>query len=219
LGAVALAVITVALRLPGGSRGRHRVDYLGAALIAAAAACLVLLSSWGGTLYAWNSPVIAALVVGAVILITALIAVERRAVEPVLPLYLFRRPVFSVCSAIGFAVGFTMFGAMAFIPLYLQVVHGATATMSGLYLWPMVAGTLITSIGSGRLISRTGRYRVFPVAGTALTSVALLLLSTMDAGTGSIAIGLRLLLLGLGLGMVTQVLVLVVQNTVDYRDL
>lgn len=219
LGAVALAVITVALRLPGGPRGRHRVDYLGAALIAAAAGCLVLLSSWGGTLYAWNSPAIATLAVSAVILIAALIVVERRAAEPVLPLYLLRHSVFAVCSAIGFAVGFTLFGAMAFLPLYLQVVHGVTATMSGLYLWPMVIGTLITSVGSGRLISHTGHYRVFPIAGTALTSIALLLLSTMDADTGSVAIGLRLLLLGLGLGMVTQVLVLVVQNTVDYRDL
>ncbi|MCG5220404.1 MFS transporter [Streptosporangium soli] len=218
IGAVALFVIMAALRSTG-RRERHTIDYLGTFLIAAAATCLVLLTSWGGIEYAWDSPMIIGLGVAALVLVAVWIRTERLAAEPVLPLRLFRVPTFAMCSAIGFVVGFAMFGALTFIPLFLQVVQGVTPTLSGLYMWPMVLGMLGSSVTSGRLITRTGRYRIFPILGTALTAVALFLLSTMDPETSTTTMGFFFLLLGLGLGLVMQVLVIVVQNSVGYEDL
>jgi EmrB/QacA subfamily drug resistance transporter len=218
LGIVALAVITAVLRTPG-RRERHRIDYLGTLLIASVAVCLVLLTSLGGVTVPWASPQIAGLAVGAVVLLLAWIRTERRAAEPVLPLRLFRMPVFAVCSAIGFVVGFAMFGTLTYIPLFLQVVRGVTPTLSGVNLLPMVIGMLAGSITSGQLISRTGRYRKFPITGTFVTALALFLLSTMGTGTPAWLTSLYFLVLGLGLGLVMQVLVIVVQSSVGYEDL
>jgi EmrB/QacA subfamily drug resistance transporter len=218
IGVVALVVIAIVL--PGTStRSKHRIDYAGALLLAAAATCLVLLTSWGGTQYAWDSPVIIGLAVLAVLLAFGWWLSARRAAEPVLPLRLFQNRVFSVASAIGFAAGFAMFGALAFLPLFLQVVRGVSPTISGVYLLPMVIGLLITSIGSGQLISRIGRYKVFPVVGTALLAVALYLLSTLSAQTSSLVLDTYFFLLGLALGLILQVLVIAVQNAADYSDL
>jgi EmrB/QacA subfamily drug resistance transporter len=179
IGAVALAVIVVVL--PASStRRKHTIDYLGAVLLAGFATTVVLATSWGGTTYPWGSPEIIGLFAASVVFIVAWWLAERRAAEPVLPLRLFRNPVFRVSSAISLAAGFALFGSISFLPLFLQVVHGVSPTLSGVYLLPMVGGLLITSITSGQLIARTGRYKIYPIIGTAVLVVALFLLSRLD---------------------------------------
>jgi EmrB/QacA subfamily drug resistance transporter len=197
----------------------HRIDYLGAAVLAGALSSLVLLCTLGGTSYGWGSPTIIGLGVLAVGLTVTFVLVEQRAAEPVLPPRLFRDRVFSVTRAIGLVVGFALFGSVTYLPLFLQVVLGATPTGSGLQILPLMGGLLITSISSGQIISRTGRYKPFPIAGTAIMVVGLALLSTMDPQTTRLTASAFMFVLGLGLGMVMQVLVLAVQNAVDYKDL
>jgi predicted MFS family arabinose efflux permease len=153
------------------------------------------------------------------VLLVAFAVVERRAAEPVLPLHLFRNRVFSSTSAIGFVIGFAMFGAITFLPQFLQLVQGYSPTISGLRLLPMMAGLLIASIGSGQLITRFGRYKIFPVVGTAITAVGLFLLSRMAPDTSTVTASLSMFVLGVGLGLVMQVLVIAVQNAVGHRDL
>jgi EmrB/QacA subfamily drug resistance transporter len=218
VGLVALAVIGIALRLPH-ERREARIDALGTALLALATGCIVLATSLGGQTYAWGSWQIIALGVVAVIAAACLIPVERRAPEPVLPLSLFSHRVFAVASAMGFIVGFALFGATTYLPLFLQIVTGASPTTSGLELTPLMVGLLLTSIGSGQVIAKWGHYRPFPIAGTAIITGGFLLLSTMGPGTSALVRSLNMLVLGLGLGLVMQVLVLAVQNDVDYRDL
>jgi EmrB/QacA subfamily drug resistance transporter len=218
LGVLAFGVL--AATLPSRKSETHyRIDYLGAVVLAAALSCLVLLCTLGGTDYAWGSPTIIGLGVLVVILIVAFVLVERRAAEPVLPPRLFSDRVFSVSSAIGLVVGFALFGSVTYLPLFLQVVLGATPTGSGLEILPLMGGLLITSIASGQLISRTGRYKPFPIAGTAVMVVGLGLLSTMGPHTNRLTASAFMFILGLGLGSVMQVLVLAVQNAVDYKDL
>ncbi|WP_019629085.1 MFS transporter [Actinomadura atramentaria] len=218
IGLVALVVIAVALRAPA-ERHRHRIDYLGTLLIVGWSVALVLLATWGGTTYAWGSATIVGLAVGALALIALWALAERRAAEPVLPLHLFAESVFSLSAAISFVVGFAMFGALTFLPIFLQIVHGVSPTLSGVHLLPMMLGLLVASIGSGQIISRTGRYRVFPIVGTPITAVALWLLSRVSETSSTLSMSLRFALLGFGLGLVMQVLVIAVQNKVDYRDL
>ncbi len=204
--------------LPGAlTRVHHVIDYLGAALFALAATSLVMPTSLGGTTYAWGSAPIVGLGFVGVVLIVAFVIAERRAAEPVLPLHLFSNRVFWVSCAVGFVVGFAMFGAITFLPLFLQIVQGVTPTLSGLRILPMMAGLLITSIGSGLLISQFGRYKMFPILGTAIMTVGLLLLSRMGASTGTVLSSLYMFVLGVGLGSVLQVLVIAVQNAVDSR--
>jgi EmrB/QacA subfamily drug resistance transporter len=218
IGAAALLVITLAL--PAASEQRHhRIDYLGTALLAAAATSLVMLTTLGGNVYPWASAPTYILAVAAVICIIGFVLAERQAAEPVMPLELFRNRVFLYACAIGFAVGFALFGATTFLPLFQQVVNGVSPTASGLRLLPMVVGLLLTSTLSGQLISRLGRYKVFPIAGTALMTVGLFLLSRMNEQTSLLVQSLYMLVLGLGLGLVFQVLVIVVQNAVDFRNL
>ena len=218
IGVAAFAVLAVTL--PSRSeRVHHRIDYLGAGLLAAGLSALVLMCTLGGTSYSWGSPFIIALGVAAVALIVVFVLVERRASEPVLPPRLFANRVFSVTSGIGFVVGFALFGSITYLPLFLQVVNGASPTGSGLRILPLMGGLLITSIGSGQLISRTGRYKPFPILGTGIMVVGLLLLSGMSASTSSLTSSAFMFVLGLGLGLVMQVLVLAVQNAVEYKDL
>jgi EmrB/QacA subfamily drug resistance transporter len=218
IGVIALAVIAAVLPATS-ARKKHKIDYLGAATIAAFATSVVLATSWGGTTYAWNSGVIIGLFALSVVFLIAWFLSARRAAEPVLPLRLFRNSVFSVASAIGLAAGFAMFGALSYLPLFLQVVHGVSPTVSGVYLLPMVIGLLITSVGSGQIIARTGHYKVFPIIGTAVLAVALYLLSTLDENTPTLVLNAYFFVLGFGLGLIIQVLVIAVQNTVDFRDL
>jgi EmrB/QacA subfamily drug resistance transporter len=214
------ALFVLGATLPGTSERVHRsIDYLGTALLAASLSAIVLMSSLGGTSFGWGSPVIVGLAIGGVMLLAAFALAERRAEEPVLPPRLLRNRVFVSTSAVGFVVGFALFGAVTYLPLFLQVVKGASPTGSGLQLVPLMGGLLVTSIGSGQAITRTGRYRPFPIVGTAVMVVGLYLLSTMDAATSTVTSFAFMFVLGLGLGMVMQVLVLAVQNAVDYSDL
>ncbi|MFE8976786.1 DHA2 family efflux MFS transporter permease subunit [Streptomyces cyaneofuscatus] len=218
IGVVALLVIAAVLHIAV-HREKHTIDYLGTFLIASVATCLILVASLGGTTWAWGSVQIIALAVLAVVLLIAFVAVERRAAEPVLPLKLFRVRTFSLVAVISFVIGFAMFGAMTYLPTFLQVVHGITPTMSGVHMLPMVLGLLLTSTASGQIVSRTGRWKVFPLAGTALTAAGLLLLHRLTPASSTWEMSLSFFVFGAGLGLVMQVLVLVVQNAVSYRDL
>ncbi|MFE2582028.1 DHA2 family efflux MFS transporter permease subunit [Streptomyces sp. NPDC059378] len=218
VGVVALAVIATVLHIPRRSTP-HVIDYLGTFLIAAVATCLVLVASLGGTTWAWASPQIIGLLALGVVLALAFVLVERRAAEPVLPLKLFRVHTFTLAAVISFIVGFAMFGAMTYLPTFLQVVHGISPTVSGLYMLPMVVGMLLSSTLSGQIVSRTGRWKVFPVAGTGVTTIGLLLLHKLDENSSTAEMSIYFFVFGLGLGLVMQVLVLIVQNAVPYEDL
>jgi EmrB/QacA subfamily drug resistance transporter len=218
IGAVALAV--TAATLPGTlSRVRHRVDYLGAVLLALAASALVLFTSLGGTSYPWNSPFIIATGVAGVGATLLFVWAEHRAAEPIIPLHLFRNRVFTSSSSIGFVAGFAMFGALTFLPLFLQVVKGVSATASGLRLFPLMGGFFISSIASGQAVARSGRYKVFPVVGTALMTLGLYLMSLIGVSTNDYLTALYMLVFGVGMGLVMQVLIVAVQNAVSYEDL
>ena len=215
-----IALVVVAAVLPGRlSRQQRTIDYLGTIMIGGAATSLVLLTSLGGVTYPWASGPIITLGVLAAAFCVGFVLAERRAAEPVLPLHLFRQRVFTASGAVGFAVGFAMFGGLTYLPQYMQIVKGVSPTISGLRLLPMMAGLLITSIGTGQLISRWGRYKVFPVAGTAVMTLGLYLLSRLGPATSGLASSVWMFVLGVGLGATMQVLVIAVQNAVDYEDL
>ncbi|MEV5103021.1 DHA2 family efflux MFS transporter permease subunit [Streptomyces massasporeus] len=218
VGVVALAVIAAVLHIPRTAQ-RHVIDYLGTFLIAAVATCLVLVASLGGTTWAWGSWQIVGLAVLGVVLALAFVTVERRAAEPVLPLKLFRVRTFTLAALISFVVGFAMFGAMTYLPTFLQVVQGISPTMSGVHMLPMVLGLLLASTASGQIVSRTGRWKVFPIAGTGITTLGLLLLHQLDEHSSTAELSGFFFVFGLGLGLVMQVLVLIVQNAVPYEDL
>ncbi|MFE6785107.1 DHA2 family efflux MFS transporter permease subunit [Streptomyces sp. NPDC057680] len=218
IGIVALFVIAAVLHVPVRST-RHTIDYLGTLLIASVAICLVLVASLGGTTWAWGSAQIIGLAVLAAVLLVLFVRVERRAAEPVLPLKLFRIRTFSLVSVISFVIGFAMFGAMTYLPTFLQVVQGVTPTRSGVHMLPMVAAILITSTVTGQIVSRTGRWKVFPIAGTAVTCLGLLLLHRLTENSSTAEMSVYFFVFGVGLGLVMQVLVLVVQNAVPYADL
>jgi EmrB/QacA subfamily drug resistance transporter len=218
LGLLALAALGATLPAAR-ERVQHSIDYAGTILLAAGLSALVLLTTLGGTTYAWDSPFIVALGAIAVVALVTFVRVESRAAEPILPPRLFRNRVFAVTSAVGLVVGFALFGALTYLPLFQQVVRGSSPTESGLQLLPVMAGLLTASIVSGQVISRTGRYRAWPIAGTALGALGMLMLSTLDRNTSQAVASLFMLVLGLGLGMVMQVLVLAVQNAVPYEQL
>src|SRR5579872_238355 len=218
VGGLALAVLAVVLPRSQ-RRGEPQIDFLGAGLIALGLSAIVLVTSLGGNTWAWGSPQVVIVALLGVSLLVAFVFVERVAAEPVLPLRLFGNRVFATSGALGLIVGFAMFGAITFMPLFFQTVNAASPTGSGLRLVPMMLGLLVTSIGSGRVIVRIGRYRPFPIVGTALVAVGFILLSGMGVGVSTLSSSLRLLVVGLGLGLVMQILVLAVQNAVDYRDL
>ncbi|MEZ7004380.1 MFS transporter [Streptomyces sp. AD55] len=217
-GLVTLAVVAVVLKLPR-PRTRARLDVVGAVLLAAASTCLVLLTSWGGTEYAWDSEVILGLAAGAAVSTVLFLVAEHFAPEPLIPLRLFRDSVFNVTGLIGLVVGVALFGAASYLPTFLQMVDGASATASGLLMLPMMGGIVGASIVSGQLISRTGRYKVYPVLGGLLSAVGMWLLSLLDADTPRLHYSLWMAVLGAGIGMVMPVLVLAVQNSVRPADL
>jgi EmrB/QacA subfamily drug resistance transporter len=218
LGLLALVVTQTVLRLPF-RRQKHPIDYLGTVLMVGGISSLLLVTSWGGTEYPWRSPEIIGLSVAGVLLLCLFVVQETRAPEPLLPLRLFGEQVFRVGAVIMFVLGLAMFGTVSFLPLYLQVVDGVSATMSGLRLGPLMLGVVVTSVLSGQMISKTGKYRFYPITGTAITSLGLFLLSRLDAGTGFLEASAYMVVLGVGLGMIMQVIVLAVQNAVPYRDL
>ncbi|AQT75314.1 MULTISPECIES: MDR family MFS transporter [Streptomyces] len=215
-----LVVIAAARTIPAvRASGKPVIDYLGIALVAVGSSALILATSWGGNEYAWTSPVIIGLFAGGAVALALFCLAETRAVEPMIPMRLFRNPVFAVCSVLSFVVGFAMLGALTFLPTYLQYVDGDSATISGVRTLPMVFGLLLASVFSGNVVSKTGRYRIFPIVGNAVMGIGLYLLSRMEPGTDSLLESLYMFVLGVGIGLSMQVLTIAVQNTVDYADL
>src|SRR3954470_22706326 len=215
-----LALVVLAATLPSRERQSDtRVDALGAALLAAGLSCIVFVTSLGGTTWEWASPQLILVGLLGGLLLVLFVLWERGRDDGVLPPALFRNRVFTVASTVSLIVGLALFGAITFLPLFFQTVNGATPTEAGLRLTPLMLGVLITSIGSGQFISRVGRYKVFPVVGTAVMAVGFVLLSTMDRHTTTLESSLRLFVVGIGLGMTMQVLVLATQNAVDYAQL
>lgn len=215
-----IALIVVASQVPGHlGRVHHVIDYLGTAALSLAATSFILLTSLGGTTYAWSSAPIYILGICGVVLVGVFVLIERRAKEPVLPLHLFGQRAFSVTSIVGFIVGFAMFGAITYLPAFFQVVRGVSPTLSGVQILPLMAGLLIVSIGSGQLISKTGKYRFFPIAGAGMMTIGLFLLSLMGVGTPTVLDSLYMFVLGAGIGGVMQVLVIIVQNAVPHSEL
>jgi EmrB/QacA subfamily drug resistance transporter len=218
VGALAVLIVVTRLHLHTPTV-RHVIDWLGAALLSAGVASLILVATWGGSQYAWGSSTIVGLAVIGVALLATFVWWETRAAEPILPLGLFRSRVFAVSNAMGFTIGMAMFGAIVFIPLYLQLVYGASPTSSGLRLLPLMGGLLVAAIASGRIITRIGRYKVFPIVGTIVLVVGMFLLSRLGVGTAPWLASVYMLVVGVGIGLVMQVLVLVVQNDVAPRDI
>ena len=215
-----IALMVLAATLPAqSSYARHAIDYAGSALLALTLASIVLVTDLGGTVYPWSSPLMVGLIVIAVAGLITFVLVERRAREPILPLQLFRTRDVWVTSVVGLIVGFALIGSVTYLPVFLQIVKGLSPTESGLRMVPLMGGTLVTSILAGQLVSRTGKYKLFPIIGTTIVTISLLLISRMTAETGTLAASLYMLLLGLGLGFVMQVLIIAVQNAVDYHDL
>jgi EmrB/QacA subfamily drug resistance transporter len=218
VGIAALFITAAVLKLPV-LRREHAIDWLGAGILVVGVSSLLLGLVWGGREHAWSSPMIIGLLGGFVVLLVAFIVWENRVDEPILPLRLFHERTFMVSTILALLVGAAMYGGIVFLPLFLQAVTGASATNSGLLLLPLMAGLMTTSITSGRIITRTGRYRTWPIAGMGIAALAMLLLSTMDRDTSRLESSLFMLMLGVGLGMVMQVLVLAAQNAADFRDL
>jgi EmrB/QacA subfamily drug resistance transporter len=217
-GIIALAVIAAVL--PSHStRRQHAVDYVGALLLTAALSAGILFTGLGGTTFPWTSPVMIGLMAASIAGVIAFVAVEMRAREPILPMSLFANRNFAVASSVGFIVGLSLFGAVTFLPIYLQVVKGVSPSISGLLLMPMMLGMLATSVISGRMISRFGRYKLFPILGTATMTFGLGALSLLAIDSGDWQTAIDALWLGLGMGMVMQVLLIAVQNSVDYERL
>lgn len=236
IGLIALAVISSVLKLPV-RRSHHRVDYLGAALLTAAVSALLLVTVWGGghpaetvatpqgsverpfTGYAWSSPVILGLLLGGLVLVGLFLAQERRHDEPILPLPLFGNRVFSVSVALSFVSGVALFGTVVFVPQFQQIVKGFSPTESGLLMIPLTIGIVFGAVGSGRLITKLGHYRVFPIVGTALLTLGFILLSGISVDTSETRLGIWMLVIGVGIGLFMQVVVLAVQNSVEFRHM
>ncbi|MFF3935995.1 MFS transporter [Streptomyces phaeofaciens] len=217
-GLITLAVVALVLDLPAPAV-KPRFDVLGALLLAAASTCLVLLTSWGGTEYAWDSRVVLGLGAGAAVAGLLFVLAERHAAEPLIPLRLFRDPVFNVTALVGLVTGVALFGAAVYLPTFLQMVDGASATESGLLMLPMMGGIVGASVVSGQLVSHTGRYRIYPVLGGALSVLGMWLLSRLEADTPRLHYSLWMAVLGAGIGLAMPVLVLAVQNSVRPADL
>jgi EmrB/QacA subfamily drug resistance transporter len=218
IGALALLIVTFRLHLHV-PHTRHRIDYLGAGLLASGIGALILVATWGGTQYAWGSATIVGLTVAGFALLAAFVWQERRATEPIIPLRLFRSRTFDLAGAMGFTIGIAMFGAIIYLPLFLQLVYGASPTSSGLRMIPLMAGLLTASIASGRAITRYGHYKVYPIVGTATLVVGMFLLSRLTVSTDAWLASVYMLVVGIGIGLVMQVLVLMVQNDARPKDM
>ncbi|HEV3430816.1 MAG TPA: MDR family MFS transporter [Paraburkholderia sp.] len=218
LGALALVVIGAVFK-PRVQQVKHVIDYMGAGWLAAALTCLILFTSEGGSLLPWNSPQLWLTLLMGVVAVAGFIHEEKHAVEPIMPLALFRQRTFVLSSLIGFIVGVSLFGSVTFLPLYLQVVKGSTPSQAGVQMLPMMGGVLVMSMVAGRIISKIGKYRMFPILGTGCVAVAMMLLARLEISTPITQMYLYMGLLGCGLGMVMQVLILAVQNTVEFRHM
>ncbi|MET9473992.1 MULTISPECIES: MDR family MFS transporter [unclassified Streptomyces] len=219
LGAVALAMVTAVLHLPNKERTKAKVDYLGAGLLTLGITAIVLVTTWGGSEYAWDSAVIMELAAIGVVSLVGFLFVETKAAEPIIPLHIFRNRNFTLMSLVGFMSGFVMFGAVLFLPLYQQSVQGASATNSGLLLLPMLLSMMIVSLIAGRVTTSTGKYKIFPIIGSVLMVAGLFLLSQMDTDTTRFTSGVYMAVLGAGMGFLMQITMLVAQNSVELKDM
>lgn len=217
VGIATLIVIIKTLHLPH-TTSSHKIDYWGMAAMIPAVTSLVLITTWGGTQYDWNSATIIGLIAAFFIFTAAFIFIEHKAAEPIIPLSLFKSKTFTLAAFVGLTIGAGTFAALSYLPTYLQMVSGVTATSSGLLMLPMVGGMFTASIGSGFIISKTGQYKAFPIVGMALASVGIYLLSTMHADTPQIITSLYMIIVGLGMGFCMQTMVLIVQNAVAAKD-
>lgn len=218
LGILALVVISAVFK-PHAAHIKHQIDYMGAVFLAAALTCVVLFTTQGGVTLPWSSPQLWFTLAFGLVALGGFIYEELHAPEPIIPLHLFKERTFLLCCLIGFIIGTSLFGSMTFLPLYLQVVKDSTPSQAGMQLLPMMCGLTASSIISGRIISRIGRYRIFPILGTLLASVAMILLGTLNNDTPVEYLYVYIFLLGMGLGMVMQVLVLAVQNSVHFKHM
>jgi len=218
IGLMALVVAIRVLKLPS-VHIPAKIDYAGAALIVGASSALLLALTWGGTQYAWDSATIVGLFLAALVGLVLFVFVELRAEEPMLPLRLFKDRIYTVCNVVGLIAGMSMFGALAFMPLYLQVVRGVSATSSGLRTLPMILSLLVTVIVTGQRISKTGKYRIYPIVGTFMLTIGLGLLSQLETDSSWLMIWVALACLGVGIGLIMQVITLAVQNSVQTRDM
>ncbi|MGK2881099.1 MAG: MDR family MFS transporter [Mycobacterium sp.] len=213
LGALAVAAAAAFLPAVHNNRDRVRVDYAGMAVLGLTTTGVVLVASWGGSTYAWTSPTILSLIVATVLAAVVFVAIERRTPEPVMPLHMFADRNFNLCTAAGLLAGVAMFGAISYLPTYLQMAYGATATEAGLLMVPMMGALLGSSILSGQYVSRTGRYKALPIGGFGFIAAGLLLLSTVTVGTTEPQLCQYMAVMGVGLGATMQLLVLIVQNS------
>ena len=218
VGLAALVITSMVLRMPV-MRRDHRIDYLGAATIVAAISCLLLYLDWRGNDYGWTDPFALALLAGFLVLSVLFVVIELRSSEPIIPMRLFRNQVFRVGNLYGFLAGVAMFGAIIFLPIYLQAVKGYSPTASGLALLPAIVGIFSTSITSGQLITRTGRYKVYPIMGGAVLAISMFLLSQLAVDTPFWQVALYEYLFGAGLGFTLQTIVTAIQNAVEFRDM
>ncbi|MFI5632100.1 MDR family MFS transporter [Streptomyces sp. NPDC051664] len=219
LGAVALAMVTAVLHLPNKERTKAKVDYLGAGLLTLGITAIVLVTTWGGSEYAWDSAMIMELAAIGVVSLVGFLFVETKAAEPIIPLHIFRNRNFTLMSLVGFMSGFVMFGAVLFLPLFQQSVQGASATNSGLLLLPMLLSMMVVSLIAGRVTTSTGKYKIFPIIGSVLMVAGLFLLSQMDTGTSRFTSGIYMAVLGAGMGFLMQITMLVAQNSVELKDM
>ncbi|MFE3603219.1 MDR family MFS transporter [Streptomyces sp. NPDC059142] len=220
LGAVALAMISAVLHLPARDRSKKvKVDYLGAGLLTVGITSIVLVTTWGGTDYAWTSGMILLLIFVGVAALVGFVAVQTKVAEPIMPLHIFRSRNFTIMSIVGFLTGFVMFGAVLFLPLYQQAVQGASATNSGLLLLPMLLSMMLVSLVVGRITTNTGKYKIFPIVGSGLMVTGLFLLAQMGPDTTRLTSGIYMAVLGAGLGFLMQITMLVAQNSVEMKDM
>ena len=218
IGGAALLYLAATLHMPR-RKIQHKIDYLGAGLLAIATTSIVLLTTWGGTQYAWGSAQILGLGAIAVATTAAFIAVEARATEPILPLHVFRNRNFSLVSAMSFLLGMAMLGGLTFLPLYQQTVQHLSATGSGLMLIPLMLGSTVTALIAGRVTTKTGRYKALPIIGAGIMAVAMYLLTRLGVDTSKLTTGLYFVVLGVGMGFLMQITTLVAQNSVEQRDI
>jgi EmrB/QacA subfamily drug resistance transporter len=218
IGGAALVYMIATLHLPK-RRVEHRIDYLGGILLAIVSIAIILIATWGGTEYSWTSVEVLGLAAVTVVALVAFLYVESRAQEPMLPLHVFKNRNFSVTMVLTFFVGLGLFGAMTFLPLYQQTVQGATPTVSGLLLTPMMVGSMITSVASGQLVTKTGKYKLYPILGGAIMAVAMYLLTNLGPNTSRLESGLYYVVLGLGMGFLMQMVSLISQNSVEMKDM
>ncbi|MGC4190754.1 MAG: MDR family MFS transporter [Thermomicrobiales bacterium] len=218
IGIVALVVTSMALRMPV-IRRNHKIDYLGAAMIVASVSSLLLYLNWAGETYGWSDIQSLWLVVASAVFAFAFVFVEMQAEEPIIPLHLFRNPIFTVGGAFSFLIGFAMFGGLLYLPIYFQGVHGMSPTRSGLAMLPMVVGLFSMSVTSGQLITRTGRYKIYPIIGSIILILAFFLLHTIAYDTPYWQIGIYAFILGMGVGLSMTTVVTPIQNAVSMRDM